>query len=250
MSIGWVYGLHAVTAILEQVPDKIIELFVQTGRTDERVTKITQLAKQQGLSVQAMSRAALDKKAEGASHQGVVARCRYPEQKGSSELMHCVREGAGDLLLLILDGIQDPHNLGASLRIADSAGFDGVVVPKSRSVGMTPVVAKVASGAAFSVPLFEVSNLGRTLKQLKQAGVWIYGTSDSAEATIYASRYSKPMAWVMGAEGDGIRPLTAELCDFLVSIPMHGSVSSLNVSAACAVCLFETVRQLAESEQS
>jgi 23S rRNA (guanosine2251-2'-O)-methyltransferase len=187
--------------------------------------------------------AQLDKLAAGERHQGVVAEL-LPRAGDPETQLEEALEAAGDApLLLVLDGVQDPHNLGACLRSADAAGVAAVLVPRDRAAGLTPVVRKVAAGAAETVPLVAVVNLARTLRELKERGVWLVGTDDSAEKTLYDAELTGPVALVMGSEGEGMRRLTRECCDQLVSIPMAGAVESLNVSVAAGVALFEAVRQ-------
>jgi 23S rRNA (guanosine2251-2'-O)-methyltransferase len=242
-----VFGFHAVSSILRKQPKSIQRLLVQDDRRDKRLTQFLELARNQGVSVEKASKAVLDQTTPG-RHQGVIAFVLAGETSNEideRELTSYVSTLALPLIL-ILDGVTDPHNLGACLRTADAAGVHLVVVPKNKSADMSPVVRKVASGAAECVPFMRVTNLARVLQELKSLGVWIVGTSGDAEDVLYARDVRGPIALVMGAEGDGMRRLTTEQCDFLVKLPMAGSVSSLNVSVATGVCLFEIVRQRAE----
>jgi 23S rRNA (guanosine2251-2'-O)-methyltransferase len=237
-----IFGIHAVEALLKHSPERIIELWLMQGREDERLTPLIHQAKAFGTSIQVTSRKVLDDKAESAQHQGIVARVKAAKILGEHDLDELLAKT--DLpFLLILDGVTDPHNLGACLRNADAAGVQGIIVPKDNSVGLTAVVSKVACGAAETVPLFQVTNLARTMRHLQEKGVWIVGTAGEADCELYQADLKGPLAIAMGAEGKGLRRLSRECCDTLVSIPMAGSVSSLNVSVATGICLFEAVRQ-------
>ncbi|GGD59010.1 23S rRNA (guanosine(2251)-2'-O)-methyltransferase RlmB [Lacimicrobium alkaliphilum] len=238
----WLYGIHALEALLDREPERLIELFVLKGRDDQRLIDIVNQARRFGVSVQFCQRRTLDDKVEGAQHQGVVARAKPAKVLDEADL-DAIIAGSDAPFLLILDGVTDPHNLGACIRSADAAGVDAVVVPKDKSAGLTPTVSKVACGAAEVVPFIQVTNLARTLKELQQAGVWVVGTAGEAEQTLYQASLQGPMALVMGAEDKGMRRLTREHCDELIKLPMAGSVSSLNVSVATGICLYEIVRQ-------
>jgi 23S rRNA (guanosine2251-2'-O)-methyltransferase len=248
----YIYGIHAVDSLLRRNPRAVQRLWVQTGRDDRRITALLELARNQGVAVAREPRKALDGMVKG-RHQGVVAEtggdpgCGGEAQQANlwqeADLLRMVDEAASPVLILVLDGVTDPHNLGACLRSADAAGVDAVVVPKDRSADLSPTARKVACGAAEVVPFTRVTNIARTLGALKERGVWIYGTAGEAEITLYDSDLSGALALVMGAEGAGLRRLTREHCDVLVKLPMAGSVSSLNVSVATGVCLFEVVRQ-------
>ncbi len=237
-----IYGMHAVDALLERQPERVIEIFALKGRDDERLNDILEKAREWGVSVQLMQRKALDDKSDDGQHQGIVARIKATKQLTENDLDNCLA-GVDAPFILILDGVTDPHNLGACLRSADAAGVHAVVVPKDNSAGLTPVVRKVACGAAESVPLIQVTNLARTMRSLQEKGIWIYGTAGEAEQSIYDCKLAGGMALAMGAEGKGLRRLTREHCDELIKLPMAGSVSSLNVSVAAGICLFEVVRQ-------
>ena len=250
----WVYGLHAVQALLKTDAERISELRLQRGRKDQRQQKIQALADKQHIPWLWATRKELDTLVQGDSldgeepnHQGVAALCAAGVVQDETFLLSLLESLTEPALLLVLDEVTDPHNLGACLRTADAAGVNAIVTTKDRSVGITPVVRKVASGAADSVPLVVVTNLARTLNKLKQEGLWIIGTDGAAEEGVYKTDFTGAVALVMGAEGKGLRRLTKETCDSLVKLPMAGSVSSLNVSVAAGVCLFEVVRQRQEA---
>jgi len=232
--------------LVERHPKRIKRLLLQAGRLNERQQAVLASAEQQGIAVQRVAGDELDAQAEGV-HQGVVAEVS-PSQLWSEEMLgHLLDRLEGTPLLLVLDGVTDPHNLGACLRSADAAGAHAVIVPRDRSASLNPTVRKVACGAAETVPLVAVTNLSRTLKQLKQRGLWVVGTAGEAEQLIYDVDFTVPSIIIMGAEGAGMRRLTREHCDYLAKLPMAGSVSSLNVSVATGICLFEAVRQRAAS---
>ena len=241
MNADLVFGIHAVEAFLQRAPQDVLELFVMKDREDKRMQPIIQLARQNGVSVQFCNRKTLDDMV-GGQHQGVVAKARLQSSGNEADLAAIV--AANDKpFILILDGVTDPHNLGAILRSADAAGVHAVVAPKDRSVKLTSVVRKVACGAAESVPFITITNLARTMRELQDAGVWIVGTAGETDTLVYDADLKGPLALVLGAEGEGLRRLTRETCDSLVKIPMFGAVSSLNVSVAAGICLFEAVRQ-------
>ncbi len=234
-------GIHAVRKVLETAPERVLELWIRSDG-GERLQEIAQLAAAHGIAVQPVPGRTLDRLLPHTRHQGVVARRQAAPRLEESDLVEAIRRLRRPLLL-VLDGVEDPHNLGACLRTADAAGVDGMVVPASRGTGITAAVARVAAGAAESVPLYQVANLARALRAMKQEGVWLIGTSDRATQGLYETDLSVPLALVLGTEGRGLRRLTAEQCDLLVSIPMHGTVESLNVSVAAGVCLYEALRQ-------
>ncbi|MDD1795870.1 23S rRNA (guanosine(2251)-2'-O)-methyltransferase RlmB [Enterovibrio makurazakiensis] len=242
MSNEMIYGIHAVKAVLASDPARFIEVYVLKGREDDRLLPVLKELAELGITTQEMGRKALDDKADGASHQGLIARVKQGRQYNENDL-DAILEGKENPLLLVLDGVTDPHNLGACLRNADAAGACAIIVPKDRSAPLSATVRKVAVGAAEIVPLVRVTNLARTMRALQEQGVWFVGTAGEATHDIYQSKMTGPLAIVMGAEGDGMRRLTRETCDELISIPMSGSVSSLNVSVASGICLFEAVRQ-------
>lgn len=246
MSSEIAYGIHSLTAIMANEPERLIEVFALKGREDDRITPIIEDAKSLGVSVQFMSRKALDDKSQGEQHQGIMARVIAAKQKDESDLadlLSKLERANVPPLLLVLDGVTDPHNLGAVIRTADAAGVHGVIVPKDRSAKLNGTARKVACGAAEVMPLFVVTNLARSLTALQDAGVWVVGTAGEAEQDVYNKSLTGPLALVMGAEGAGMRRLTREKCDDLIKIPMAGSVSSLNVSVATGVILYEAVRQ-------
>ncbi|MCX2961840.1 23S rRNA (guanosine(2251)-2'-O)-methyltransferase RlmB [Rodentibacter caecimuris] len=238
-----IYGIHAVNSILTHTPERLIEVFVLKGREDKRLQSLLNELHSIGIGVQFVNRQTLDKKANGEVHQGIIARVQAMKELGENDLDN-ILQNSQNPLLLVLDGVTDPHNLGACLRTADAAGVAAVIVPKDKSAQLTSVARKVACGAAETVPLIRVTNLSRTLRDLQQNhNIWVVGTAGEATETIYQSKLTGALALVMGAEGEGMRRLTREHCDQLISIPMAGSVSSLNVSVATGVCLFEIVRQ-------
>lgn len=240
--MDWIFGIHAVQSILKTSPQRVKELLVVKARQDARLQKLLNLADQHGVAIQWSSTQNLDALVNG-RHQGVAALCKEGETYNETYLASLVEQQGQNAFFLMLDGVTDPHNLGACLRSADGAGVQAVIVPKDNSVGLTAVVSKVASGAAETIPLVVVTNLSRTLKNLQQQGVWAVGTSGEAEQTIYDVNLTGPLVMVMGSEGSGMRQLVSNHCDFLVKLPMAGSVSSLNVSVAAGVCLYEAVRQ-------
>ena len=234
-------GFHAVTARLRQRPGSVSEIYIDATRNDGRAKDLKKLAEKLGVRVIPVDAKRLDGMSGGARHQGVVAQAEAIDMpKFIEDVLDGLKEPP---LLLILDGIQDPHNLGACLRVADGAGAHAVIAPKDRSVGLTLAAMKVASGAAESVPYIVVTNLARTMRDLKDRGIWLVGTTDAAPQTLYQARLDGALGLVMGAEGEGLRRLTQETCDLLVSIPMLGSVESLNVSVASGVCLYEARRR-------
>lgn len=238
------YGFHAVTVRLKTEPSSVIELHWDTQRRDGRMRQLLSRAKDAGVVVVETDFAGLGQLAGRAPHQGVVARVRpLKVQHSLDDHLDAVQEQGKTPLLLVLDGVTDPHNLGACLRVADGAGAQAVIAPRDHAVGINATVAKVASGAAETVPYFMVVNLARTLNELKERQVRIIGTSDDAPQSLYELDLKGPVALVLGAEGSGLRQLTRTTCDALVRIPMAGAVESLNVSVASAVCLYEAMRQ-------
>ncbi len=237
-----IYGVHAVEALLRHHPKRVKQLWLAAGRQDPRVQVLVDLAGQQRIAVGQKDRRELDEWAEGV-HQGVVAEVSPSQVWGENMLDELLDRATTPPLLLVLDGVTDPHNLGACMRTADAAGAHAVIVPKDKSATLNATVRKVACGAAEVIPLVAVTNLARTLEKLQQRGLWIVGTAGEAEQELYQQDMTGPTVLVMGAEGKGMRRLTREHCDYLVKLPMAGSVSSLNVSVATGVCLFEAVRQ-------
>jgi len=237
-----IYGIHAVKALLDNDPQRFLEVFILKGRDDRRLQPLIAELEATGIVIQVANRQWLDEKGEGAVHQGIIARVREGRQYQENDLP-ALLESVDTPFLLVLDGVTDPHNLGACLRSADAAGVHAVIVPRDRSAQLNATAKKVACGAAENVPLIRVTNLARTLRLLQEMNVWIVGTAGEADHTLFQSKMTGPMALVMGAEGEGMRRLTREHCDELISIPMAGTVSSLNVSVATGICLFEAVRQ-------
>ncbi len=242
-----IIGIHAVAELLKQSPESVIRLIFQSGRDDPRLAELRTLARQHNIEAEDMDKRAMDKRFDGV-HQGAVAVSKAASRTLSEkELTSLLDKLDHDPLLLILDAVTDPHNLGACLRTADAAGVDAVIIPKDKSAGLNTTVRKVACGAAETVNLVSVTNLARCLQNLKDRGIWIIGAADQADNSIYQQELKGAIAIVMGSEGDGLRRLTMENCDFLVSIPMAGELSSLNVSVATGVCLYEAARQRAFS---
>ncbi len=237
-----VYGLHAVGAVIERSPERLLELWMAEPRQDARARSLKERAQAAGIRVQTVSGESLAKLAGEVTHQGAVASVRPLKAWDEHDLLGSIVE-LDSPLLLVLDGVTDPHNLGACLRSADAAGAHAVVIPKDRAAAVDGVVRKVAAGAAEFVPVATVTNLARALDMLKERGVWVVGTDAEAPETLYGADLDRPLALVLGAEGDGMRRLTRERCDFLVRIPMAGQVASLNVSVAAGIALFEARRQ-------
>lgn len=242
------FGFHAVTVLLRQRPQAVLELHAGTERADGRMRDLLKLAGEKQVRVMAATSERLDGLTGHGRHQGVVA--RVSETAPNHSLDDTLDAVKGPPLLLVLDGIQDPHNLGACLRVADAAGVSAVVAPKDRAVGLGAVVSKVASGAAETMPFFPVTNLARTLRELKERSIWIVGTDADAKDDLYTADLPDAVAWVLGAEGEGMRRLTREHCDLLVRIPMQGTVESLNVSVAAGIVLFESVRRRLKKDKS
>ena len=236
-----VFGFHAVKTTLKYDAFRVQRIMLLKGREDERLNAL--LEEVGDISVERVSRPKLDELAQGGVHQGVIAFCKPMESKTERFLYQLLDKLDEAPFLLVLDGVTDPHNLGACLRTADAAGVHAVIAPKDKSAPLNATVSKVACGAAEVMPYVQVTNLTRTLQELQQRGIWITGTAGEAEQMVYQANLTGPMALVMGAEGKGMRRLTREACDFLVKIPMAGEVSSLNVSVATGVCLFEAARQ-------
>lgn len=241
-----IHGFHAVTARIRQNADSVLELYVDTQRRDPRARDLLKLAETSGVRIVPVDSKRLDGMAGNARHQGVAARVSAAQRvQHLDDVLDTLTEPA---LLLVLDGVQDPHNLGACLRSADAFGVHAVIAPKDRAVGLTATVEKVACGAAETVPYITVTNISRTLRELQERDIWVVGTDGEAETDLHGFKHTGALAWVMGAEGEGLRRLTKETCDQLVRIPMLGSVESLNVSVSTGICLFETRRQRAGQE--
>jgi 23S rRNA (guanosine2251-2'-O)-methyltransferase len=238
-----VFGLHAVLALLKKNPERVFQVLIQKERHDQRVLEIINLAQENNITLQECSRTDLENHVGQVSHQGVIAVCHSVESYQESDIDKLLDPLSEPPFLLILDGVQDPHNLGACLRSANAAGVHLVLAPRDRAVGLTPAARKVACGAAEATPFIQVTNLARTIRLLKSRGIWFYGADGESQQSLFATNLKGAVALVLGAEGKGLRQLTRELCDELISIPMSGTVESLNVSVASAVCLFEVVRQ-------
>jgi 23S rRNA (guanosine2251-2'-O)-methyltransferase len=241
MKSKMIFGFHAVTARMRHDASSVEEIYVDASRHDRRMQELLRAAESAGVRIIQADDKRLDGMTGTRRHQGVVAKAgEMSLARNLDELLDAIE---GPPLLLVLDGVTDPHNLGACLRVADGAGAHAVIAPKDRAVGLNATAAKVASGAAETVPYITVTNLARTLRELKDRGVWLIGTTDDAEKDLYQADFSGPVALVMGSEGEGMRRLTRETCDMLVNIPMHGAVESLNVSVASGVSLYEARRQ-------
>jgi len=238
-----VYGIHAVSSLLSHHGDSVEQLYVQAGRQDRRIQGLIDQAARFGVKAQQVTRQFLDEQCPGV-HQGVLALGRPISGEKQEQDLFVLLDGLDHQpFLLVLDGVTDPHNLGACLRSAEAAGVDAVIAPKDKSVQLNPTVRKVACGAAEIVPFIAVTNLARTLQDLQQRGIWIFGAAGEADQSLYQADLKGSLAIVMGSEGKGLRRLTREHCDTLISIPMAGEVSSLNVSVSTGICLFEAVRQ-------
>ncbi len=237
-------GINSVRTALKHGVDGVTDVWVEAKRRDQKIREIIGSAKDTAVMIHQVDRSELDAMVPGVNHQGVVARVAVPASLGENDLESLLNQIEIVPLLLVLDGVQDPHNLGACLRSADAAGVTAVIAPKDRSVGLTPTVCKVASGAAETVPFIQVTNLVRTMRWLQdEYRVWVVGAAGEAENSLYDIDLTGPLALVMGAEEKGLRRLTREACDSLVNLPMAGSVESLNVSVATGICLYEALRQ-------
>jgi len=238
-----VYGLHSVQSALDFGPGKVRQAWLDRNRTDRRIVAIVETLSSLNIPMEQVDRDRLYKLSNGGKHQGIVLEVTMPEERNESDLKEVLINRQTPPLFLVLDRVQDPHNLGACLRTADAAGVDGVIITKDQTVGLTPAVCKVASGAAETIPVYRVVNLARTLRWLKTEGVWIFGADGESEQMVYEVDLREPAAIVVGAEGKGLRRLTREQCDLLIKLPMLGHVESLNLSAAAAALLYEAVRQ-------
>ena len=243
MSAELLYGIHSVDSALSHDPRNIVELYIEADSHNARLKELSERARDLGVKPHSRPREALDRMTGGARHQGAVARYNAPPPRGENELAALVETVGQGALLLVLDGVTDPHNLGACLRSAEAAGATAVICPKDKAVGITPTVRTASAGAADRIAFVTVTNLARTLKALKEQGVWLVGLAGDAEQDLYAVDLHGPIAIVMGSEGEGMRRLTREACDFLARIPLHGSVESLNVSVSAGIALFEALRQ-------
>lgn len=239
----YIAGIHAVAELLKQRPRDVLRLYIKKGRSDNRVAELSGLAQQNQIETLELSQPELENLCPN-PHQGIVAETARTKKAYTEKDLDGFLDGlSADAFLLVLDGVTDPHNLGACLRTADAAGIHGVIVPKDKSASLNDTVSRVASGAAETMPLITVTNLARCMKSLQDRGIWLIGTADEAPNTLFQQDLTGPLALVMGSEGTGLRRLTRENCDHLVSIPMAGTVSSLNVSVATGVTLFEAIRQ-------
>lgn len=240
---SWIAGINAVVAALEHDIDHVREVLIEAGGKNPRLTEIEETARRHEISVRRIALQALDGVAGGLRHQGVIARYEAPKQVEESELPALIEAADGKALLLVLDGVQDPHNLGACLRSAAAAAVTAVIIPKDKAAPINATVRKTSAGAADRIPVISVTNLARTLRSIKEAGVWVYGLEGEASATIHTIDLKGNIALVLGGEAEGMRRLTREHCDALIKIPMPGAMESLNVSVATGVALFEVVRQ-------
>lgn len=236
-------GINSVRSALKFGGHGVAELWLDRSRRDRRLAELAALAREAQVLVRQVGREELDRAAEGGNHQGALAWVRMPAARSKQDLDRLLDAAEQPPLLLVLDGVTDPHNLGACLRSADGAGATALIAPKDKAVGLTPVAVKVASGAAEAVPFVQVTNLARTLDALRARGIWLIGLADAAPATLFETDLSGPIALVLGSEGTGLRRLTQERCDLLVSLPMRGRVESLNVSVAAGICLYEALRR-------
>ena len=243
MKSAKIFGLHSAQAALAYSPEKIAKIWIDGQRSDQRLLKIIEELAELKIVPEKTDRKKLDRLAEGNNHQGIVLEVQLPSELPESELKDAVLSLDKRALFLVLDNVQDPHNLGACLRTADATGVQGVIITKDNAAGITPTVRKVASGAAETMPVYQVTNLARTLRWLKEQGIWIAGAAGEAQQTVYEADFTVPLAIVVGAEGSGLRRLTKEQCDFLIKLPMSGKVESLNLSVAAGVLLYEAVRQ-------
>ncbi len=243
MSEQRVYGFHAIEAILQHEPERILDVWVLNGRGDKRLDAISEILSKHGISQQKVKREKLDELADSNRHQGIVANCRMAPPRNENFLNQLLDTIDVPPFLLILDGVTDPHNLGACLRTADAAGVHAVIAPKDNAATLNATVRKVSSGAAETTPFIAVTNLARCLRNLKERGVWLIGAAGEVDTSVYQQDLTGSLAIVMGAEGKGLRRLTRETCDHLITIPMPGNVESLNVSVATGVCLYEALRQ-------
>ena len=244
----WIFGLHAAHSAIEKHPERINNVYILKGRQDNRMNRLLDQVRAGGLKFQLAGREEFDRLLhkqglKDIRHQGVLVQTTAAPVLKDNDLAALLDNMHEPPLLLVLDGVTDPHNIGACLRTCDAAGAHGLIVPKDKSATLTPTAVNIASGASETVPFFAVTNLARTLEMLKERGIWVYGTAGEASTSLYNHSLTGPMALVMGAEGKGMRRLTRDLCDALIHIPMSGDVSSLNVSVAAGVCLFEVVRQ-------
>lgn len=243
MNITQIFGIHAVQAALDYSPQNIRRVWVDSQRQDARLKPLLEALQALGIQPEKAERKKLDRLADGKNHQGIVADVELPSLHSEDDLKRAVEALSESAFYLVLDQVQDPHNLGACLRTADAVGAHGIIITKDNAASITPTVCKVASGAAETVPVYQVTNLARVLRWLQEQNIWIMGSAGEAEQNVYDMKLDMPLALVMGTEGSGMRQLTRKHCDFLVKIPMCGQVESLNVSVAAAVMMYEVFRQ-------
>ncbi len=248
MKINKLFGIHAVQAALDYSPEKIKQVWVNTQRQDKRLGDLLEQLSQHHINVETSDRKKLDRFAEGKNHQGIVADVELPALQSEAQLKDKISKLTNLPFFLILDQVQDPHNLGACLRSADAAGVNGIIITKDNASGITPTVCKVASGAAETIPVYQVTNLARCLRWLKTENIWVIGSTGDAKQTIFETDLNIPLALVMGTEGYGMRRLTQQHCDILVKIPMIGHVESLNVSVAAGIMIYEVLRQRGKND--
>ncbi len=247
MNLSKLFGVHAVQAALDYSPEKFIQVWLDNQRQDARLKELQNQLESLNIKTELADKKKLDKFANGKNHQGIVAEVELPSVHSEEQLKHRIKTLTETPFFLVLDHVQDPHNLGACLRTADGAGVHGIIITKDNATGITPTVCKVASGAAETVPVYQVTNLVRTLRWMKEQNIWIIGSTGEANQSIFNTDLKNmPLALVMGAEGTGMRHLTQQHCDLLVKIPMYGQVESLNVSVAAAVMIYEVLRQKGE----
>ncbi|MFV2057526.1 MAG: 23S rRNA (guanosine(2251)-2'-O)-methyltransferase RlmB [Thiohalomonadales bacterium] len=242
-NVGFIYGIHPVQTLLNKATTDIVQVLVDRDRIDKRLRQLINLAEKCGITVEVCNKATLKELVGEARHQGVIAQCKLPQNKSENDLITLLEQDDTVPLFLVLDQVQDPHNLGACLRSADACGVRAVIAPKDRAAGLTPTVFKVSCGAALMVPYIQVTNLARTLRLMREYGIQIVGTSDASTESIFDVDLKPATAIVLGTEAKGMRRLTAAECDQQVRLPMQGVVESLNVSVAAGVCLYELVRQ-------
>lgn len=246
--IRHIFGYHSVISALSVMSEKVHIIYLQNKLSDKRALEVIKFSEKYRIQIRYRSRKDLDTMVGQANHQGVVAEVIYPGDYTEDYLKVVLEKYKENTLLLVLDGVQDPHNLGACLRTANAAGVHAMIIPKDKACGLTPTVYKVASGAVGLTPLIQVTNLVRTIEFLKKNNIWIYGATEEATQNIYQTCLQPPLALVFGAEGKGLRRLTKDSCDLMVKIPMYGMVQNLNVSVAVGVCLFEVIRQQDKSQ--
>lgn len=243
MSETWIVGINPVEGALANDPERVREVVIEQNSKNARVNDIAAQARKHGIQVKSVGKDHLERLGGEPRHQGVIARYETPPLRGDNDLPALIEAAGPDALVLVLDGVTDPHNLGACLRSAAAAKVTAVIVPKDRAVGITPTVRRASAGGADLVPMLAVTNLARALRALKDAGVWITGLAGDTDQSLYDIDLKGPVALVLGSEGDGMRHLTRETCDFVAKIPMPGNMESLNVSVATGVVLFEALRQ-------